>query len=175
MASQPNLQKKATTWGACESSETSNNLACEEKTARGPTQEARATFFKRRPAWCRPAQGMRISSSGFTALPFIEGSRCLCLCLCLRLCLFPSHTLARARAHTHTHALSPSLPPSPSSAGRDRWGGKRVVGGMLARINIGADVWGESSIMTGVYQRWCSSTLHIGLGLYDRVCQVLVL
>jgi hypothetical protein len=46
---------------------------------------------------------------------------------------------------------------------------------MLARINIGADVWGESSIMTGVYQRWCSSTLHIGLGLYDRVCQVLVL
>jgi hypothetical protein len=34
-------------------------------------------------------------------------------------------------------------------AGRDRWGGKRVVGGMLPRINIGADVWGESSIITG--------------------------
>ena len=40
--------------------------------------------------------------------------------------------------------------------------------------NIGADVWGESSIMTGVYQRWCSSTLHIGWGLCDRVCQVIV-
>ena len=59
-------------------------------------------------------------------------------------------------------------------AGRDRWGGKRVVGGMLPRINFGADVWGESSIMTGVYHRWCSSTLHIGWGLCDCVCQVLV-
>ena len=54
----------------------------------------------------------------------------------------------------------------------------------LPRHNIGADVWGESSIMTGVYQRWCSSTLHgvevtelstkkqeslfIGWGLCDR-------
>ena len=38
--------------------------------------------------------------------------------------------------------------------GRDRWGGKRVVGGMLPRINIGADVWGDCSIMTGFYQRW---------------------
>jgi hypothetical protein len=45
--------------------------------------------------------------------------------------------------------------------GRDQWGGDRIVGGMLLRINIGTDVWGESSIMTGVYQRWCSSTLHI--------------
>ena len=44
----------------------------------------------------------------------------------------------------------------------------------LPRINIDASVWGESSIMTGVYQRWCSSTLHIGWGLCDRVCQVLV-
>jgi hypothetical protein len=44
----------------------------------------------------------------------------------------------------------------------------------LPRNNIGADVWGESSIMTGVYQRWCSSTLHIGWGLCDRVCLVLV-
>jgi hypothetical protein len=44
----------------------------------------------------------------------------------------------------------------------------------LPRINIGADVWGESSIMTGVYQRFCSSTLHIGWGLCNRVCQVLV-
>jgi hypothetical protein len=31
----------------------------------------------------------------------------------------------------------------------------------LPRINIGNNVWGESSIMTGVYSRWCSSTLHI--------------
>jgi hypothetical protein len=28
--------------------------------------------------------------------------------------------------------------------------------------NIGADVWGESSIMAGVFQRWFSSTLHVG-------------
>jgi hypothetical protein len=35
----------------------------------------------------------------------------------------------------------------------------------LPRINIGDNVWGESSIMTGVYQHWCSSTLHIGWGL----------
>ena len=77
------------------------------------------------------------------------------------------------------------LPPSSSSPtvagcwlggypGRDRSGGKRVVGGMIPRINIGADAWGESSIMTGIYQRWCSSTLHIGWGLRDRVCLVLV-
>ena len=62
------------------------------------------------------------------------------------------------------------------SAGRDRWRVKRAAGGMsedhdrcfstlvlgafstgvfntnaLPRINIGSDVWGESSIMTGVY------------------------
>jgi hypothetical protein len=60
------------------------------------------------------------------------------------------------------------------SSGRDRWDGKRVVGGMLPRINIGADVRGESNIMTSVYQRWCSSTLHIRWGLCDRVCLVLV-
>ncbi len=29
-----------------------------------------------------------------------------------------------------------------------------VVGQMLPFINISADVWGELSIMTGVYQRW---------------------
>ena len=28
--------------------------------------------------------------------------------------------------------------------------------------------------MTGVYERWCSSTLHIGWGLCDRLCPVLV-
>jgi hypothetical protein len=44
----------------------------------------------------------------------------------------------------------------------------------LPRIIIDADVWGESSIMTGVYQCWCSSTLLIGWGLCDRVRQVLV-
>jgi hypothetical protein len=49
-----------------------------------------------------------------------------------------------------------------------------VVGQMLPCINIGADVWGELSIMTGVYQRWCSSTLHIGWDLCDRLCLVLV-
>jgi hypothetical protein len=48
------------------------------------------------------------------------------------------------------------------------------VGGVLPRIDIGADVWGESSIMTGVYERWRSSTLHIGWGLCDRLCLVLV-
>jgi hypothetical protein len=48
------------------------------------------------------------------------------------------------------------------------------VGRVLPCINIGADVWGESSIMTGVYERWCSSTLHIGWGLCDRLCLVLV-
>jgi hypothetical protein len=58
--------------------------------------------------------------------------------------------------------------------GRDRWGGERVVAGVLPRINIDADVWGESSIMTGVYERWCLSTLHIGWGLCDRLCLVLV-
>jgi hypothetical protein len=26
----------------------------------------------------------------------------------------------------------------------------------LPRMNIEANVWGDSSIMTGVYQRWCS-------------------
>ena len=56
-------------------------------------------------------------------------------------------------------------------AGRDWLGGERDVGRVLPRINIGADVWGESSIMTGVYERWCSSTLHIGWGL---LCLVLV-
>ena len=35
--------------------------------------------------------------------------------------------------------------------GRDQWGGERVVGGVLPRINIGDNVWGESIIMTGVY------------------------
>jgi hypothetical protein len=58
--------------------------------------------------------------------------------------------------------------------GRDQWGGERVVGGVLPRINIGTDVRGESSIMTGVYERWCSSTLHIRWGLCDSLCLVLV-
>jgi hypothetical protein len=58
--------------------------------------------------------------------------------------------------------------------GPDRLGGNRVVGGVLPRIKIGADVWGESSITTGVYQHWWSSTLYIGWGLCDRLCLVLV-
>jgi hypothetical protein len=32
----------------------------------------------------------------------------------------------------------------------------------------------KSSIMTGVHKRWCLSTLHIGYGLCDRLCLVLV-
>jgi hypothetical protein len=59
-------------------------------------------------------------------------------------------------------------------AGRDWWGGDRLVGGVLPRINIDANVWGESSIMTGVYERWCSSTLLIGRGLCDCLCLALV-
>jgi hypothetical protein len=59
-------------------------------------------------------------------------------------------------------------------AGRDWWGGERDAGGVLPLVNIGADVWGELSIMTGVYECWCSSTLHIGWGLCDRLCLVLV-
>jgi hypothetical protein len=27
---------------------------------------------------------------------------------------------------------------------------------IITHINIGANVWGESIIMTGVYERWCS-------------------
>jgi hypothetical protein len=47
-------------------------------------------------------------------------------------------------------------------AGRDRWGGERIVGGVLPRINIGADVWGESSIMTGTV--WGGGpSLHPGI------------
>ena len=40
-------------------------------------------------------------------------------------------------------------------AGRDWWGGDRNVGRVLPRIDIDANVWGESSIMTGVYECWC--------------------
>ena len=43
------------------------------------------------------------------------------------------------------------------------------MGVVLPHISIGADVWVESSIMTDVYECWCSSTLHIGWGLCDRV------
>jgi hypothetical protein len=48
------------------------------------------------------------------------------------------------------------------------------VGGLQTRINIDTNVWGESSIMTGVYERWCSSTLHFGWGLCHSLCLVLV-
>jgi hypothetical protein len=58
--------------------------------------------------------------------------------------------------------------------GRDQLGGERSVGGVLPRISIVADVWVESSITTGVYECWCSSTLHIGWGLCDSLCLVLL-
>jgi hypothetical protein len=37
-------------------------------------------------------------------------------------------------------------------AGRDGWGGEHVVGRVLPRFNIDTNVWGELSIMAGVYQ-----------------------
>ena len=40
--------------------------------------------------------------------------------------------------------------------------------------DVMSDVWVESSIMTGVYECWCSSTLHIGWGLCDSLCLVLL-
>jgi hypothetical protein len=39
----------------------------------------------------------------------------------------------------------------------------------LPRINIDADVWGESSIMTGVYQRWCSFILFLKEQIKDII------
>ena len=45
---------------------------------------------------------------------------------------------------------------------------------IVLTVSIGADVWVESSIMTGVYECWCSSTLHIGWGLCDSLCLVLL-
>ena len=60
------------------------------------------------------------------------------------------------------------------SCGRDRLGGERCVGGVLPRISIGVDVWVESSIMTGVYECWFSSTLHIRWGVCDSLCLVLL-
>jgi hypothetical protein len=48
------------------------------------------------------------------------------------------------------------------------------VGGVLPHIYIGNDMWGELSIMTGVYDCWYLSTLHIRWGLCDSLCLVLV-
>jgi len=46
---------------------------------------------------------------------------------------------------------------------------------VLPRIIIGADVWGESGIMTGVYLRWYSSLFALVLvALCDRLCLLLV-
>jgi hypothetical protein len=55
-------------------------------------------------------------------------------------------------------------------AGRDLWGADHVVGGVLPRINIDADVWGESSIMTGVYHCWVP--LLCTLVQSDGVCVI---
>jgi hypothetical protein len=58
--------------------------------------------------------------------------------------------------------------------GRDQFGGNHIVGGVLPHIHIVSNVWGKSSIMTGVYQHWCLSTLYIRWGLCYCVCLVLV-
>ncbi len=75
----------------------------------------------------------------------------------------------RSSSQTVTGCLLGGYP-----VGRDQWGGDHIVGGVLPRINIDADVWGESSIMAGVYEHWCLSTLHIRWGLCDRLRLVLV-
>jgi hypothetical protein len=100
--------------------------------------------------------------------------RTVCGCLCsgaalidVRLDVVP--LLPRSSSQTVAGCQLGGYP-----AGRDRWGRNRIVGGMLPHINIVSEVWGESSIMTGVYQCWCSSTSHIAWGLCDRVCLVLV-
>jgi len=69
--------------------------------------------------------------------------------------------------HANSFVLGPAVTNTHTPARSDQWGGEHVVGGVLPRMNIGADMWGESSIMTGVYERGCSSTLHIGWGLCD--------
>ncbi len=69
------------------------------------------------------------------------------------------------------------------SEDHDRWFSILVLGAFstgtfntnaLPHINIDDNVWGESSIMTGVCECWCSSTLHIGWGLCDRLRPVVV-
>jgi hypothetical protein len=44
-----------------------------------------------------------------------------------------------------------------------------VIGGVESALQEGCP-----RVMTGVYKRWCSSTLHIGWGLCDSLCLVLV-
>ena len=51
-------------------------------------------------------------------------------------------------------------------------GGPRAGVGALCRlccgaVDIGADVWGESSIITGVYQRWCC--VEVFSSFWDRI------
>jgi hypothetical protein len=44
-----------------------------------------------------------------------------------------------------------------------------VIGGVESALREGCP-----RTMTGVYERWCSSTLHIRWGLCDRLCLVVV-
>ena len=139
-----------------------------------------AVLLRRWTPGSSPCRGSSVRCSRFyrwptTAGPHARVSACVVVCGCLRVGV----TLVDVRLDVVP------LPPRSSSptvagchlggdpVGRDQWGGERVVG-VLPRINIGTDVWVESSIMTGVYERWCSSTLHIGWDLCDSLCLVLV-
>jgi hypothetical protein len=106
--------------------------------------------------------------------------RVVCACLAVSGCLRSGAALVDVRldvvplpSHSSSQTVTGCwLGGYPS--GRDWLCGERDVGGVLPRIDIRANVWGDSSIMTGVHERWCSSTLHIGWGLCDRLSLVLV-
>jgi hypothetical protein len=62
-------------------------------------------------------------------------------------------------------------------AGRDLWGGKsakRAAGGMSEDHDRCFSTLVLGAFSTGVYQLGCPSTLHIGWGLCDCICLVLV-
>jgi hypothetical protein len=46
-------------------------------------------------------------------------------------------------------------------------------GGFLSELRLRSNL-ARNCLCGRVYQRWCSSTLHIGWGLCDRLCPVLV-